>query len=119
MRKDFSIFHGCYHKEPFGYSIFEPVDYGKLPIIHTDWGIGLNYKYRPSTKNEFDKMVKRILGDSQEIRQQEFNKIKDWMKQFSSPLSWSNKILDVFNLKYIQKYLTNNQKEKTDKWSNV
>ena len=40
-------------------------------------------------------MVKRILGDSQEIRQQEFNKIKDWMKQFSSPLSWSNKILDV------------------------
>lgn len=50
MRKDFSIFHGCYHKEPFGYSIFEAVDYGKLPIIHTDWGIGLNYKYEQVQK---------------------------------------------------------------------
>jgi len=95
MRKDFSIFHGCYHKEPFGYSIFEAVDYGKLPIIHTDWGVGLNYKYRASTKNEFDKMVRKILGDSQEVRQQEFNKIKDWMKQYGNPKSWSNKILDV------------------------
>ena len=27
-----------------------PVDYGKLPIIHTDWGIGLNYKYRQVRK---------------------------------------------------------------------
>ena len=55
-REDWGISHSCHLHEPFGYSIFEAVDYGKLPIIHTDWGIGLNYKYRASTKNEFDKI---------------------------------------------------------------
>ena len=31
--------------EPFGYGIFEWVDRGKLPIIHRDWCIDLDYPY--------------------------------------------------------------------------
>jgi len=95
MLKDFTIFHGCYHKEPFGYSIFQAVDYGKLPIIHTDWGVGLNYRYRASTKNEFDKCVKKMLSDSYETRLKEFNKIKDWMQQFSDSKKWTDQVLKI------------------------
>ena len=35
MKKDWFISHSCHTKEPFGYSIFQSVDYGKLPILHS------------------------------------------------------------------------------------
>ena len=37
FESNFQIFHGCYEKEPFGYAIFDAVDNGKVPIIHTNW----------------------------------------------------------------------------------
>ena len=95
MIKDFGIFHGAYFKEPFGYSIFQAVDYGKLPIIHTDWAIELDYKYRASSKNEFDKCIKKILFDSHEVRLQEFNKIKSYMKKYDYEKKWSKIIQDL------------------------
>lgn len=95
MLKNWGIFHGAYFQEPFGYSIFQAVDYGKLPIINKDWAIELDYKYRASTKNEFDKCVKQILKDSQEIRTIEFNKIKNYMKKFDNIDEWTDKIRNV------------------------
>lgn len=94
MKKDFGIFHGAYFKEPFGYSIFQAVDYGKLPIIHTEWAQELDYKYRASSKNEFDKTVKKILFDSHDERLKEFNKIKSYMKQFDYKEKWAEIILN-------------------------
>ena len=88
MKKDFGIFHGAYFKEPFGYSIFQAVDFGKLPIIHTDWGKELDYKYRASTKNEFDKAYKKILFDTHEERLFEFNKIKSYMMKYDYKDKW-------------------------------
>ena len=62
MRKDFGIFHGAYFKEPFGYSIFQAVDYGKIPIIHTDWAKEVDYKYRAShLKMNLIKCLKKII----------------------------------------------------------
>jgi len=95
MKKDFGIFHGAYFKEPFGYSIFQAVDYGKLPIIHTDWAKELDYRYRASSKNEFDKAVKRIQFDSHEVRLEEFNKIKSYMKKYDYKDNWSKIIKDL------------------------
>jgi hypothetical protein len=96
MRKDFDIFHGAYFKEPFGYSIFQAVDYGKIPIIHTDWAKEVDYKYRASSKNEFDKMVKKIIGDDASVRFQEFFKLKTYMMTFDNVENWSAKILEKF-----------------------
>ncbi len=96
MKKDFGIFHGAYFKEPFGYSIFQAVDYGKLPIIHTDWAKAVDYKYRASTKNEFDKCIKRILSDSQEVRYTEFAKLKTYMMAFDNLESWIKDVVKVF-----------------------
>ena len=93
MRKNFGIFHGAYFKEPFGYSIFQAIDYGKLPIIHTDWAKDVDYKYRASTKNEFDKCIKRIVYDSEEDRYREFAKLKTYMLKYQNVASWRNKIL--------------------------
>ena len=90
--KDWGIFHGAYFKEPFGYSIFEAVDYGKLPIINKDWGRGLDYKYRVNTKNEFDNCIKEILKDSHETRSAERNKLINYMKKFDNKSEWVDKI---------------------------
>ena len=38
MKLNWGISHSCHTNEPFGYSIFQAVDWGKLPIIHEDWG---------------------------------------------------------------------------------
>ena len=90
--KDWGIFHGAYFKEPFGYSIFEAVDYGKLPIINKDWGQDFDYKYRVSTKNEFDNCIKEILKDSHETRVEERNKLIKYMKKFDNKKVWVDKI---------------------------
>ena len=92
MLKNWGIFHGAYFKEPFGYSIFQAVDYGKLPIINKDWAQEVDYKYRVSTKNEFDKCIKQILRDSQREREYEFTKLKNYMKKFDNKLEWADKI---------------------------
>ena len=93
MKKDFGIFHGAYFKEPFGYSIFQAVDYGKIPIIHTDWAKDVDYKYRADTKNGFDKMIKVIKSDSKEQRFEEFAKLKTYMLKFQDVDSWKKQIL--------------------------
>jgi hypothetical protein len=88
MLKNWGIFHGAYFKEPFGYSIFQAVDYGKLPILNSDWAPELTYKYRVSTKMEFDKCVKTILKDSHEIRLENFMKLKEYMLRFTNLNKW-------------------------------
>lgn len=95
MKKDFGIFHGAYFKEPFGYSIFQAVDYGKIPVIHTEWGKELDYKYRAGSKNEFDKCIKKIIYDSHEVRLEEFNKIKTYMKKYDYKKKWSDIVTDL------------------------
>ena len=92
MTKNWGIFHGAYFKEPFGYSIFEAVDYGKLPIINTDWAPEVDYKYRASTKNEFDNCIKQIIKDSQETRIEERNKLIKFMKKFDNKKEWVDQV---------------------------
>lgn len=92
MLKNFGIFHGAYFKEPFGYSIFQAIDYGKIPIINKDWAIEVEYDYRASTMNEFKKMVKTIQNDSEENIQKNFYTLKEYMKQFDNKLEWADKV---------------------------
>lgn len=95
MTKNWGIFHGAYFKEPFGYSIFQAVDYGKLPILNKDWAVELDYKYRASTKNEFNKCIKQILKDSYKTQEFEFNKLKNYMKQFDNKNQWIEQVKSI------------------------
>jgi hypothetical protein len=90
--KNWGIFHGASFREPFGYSIFEAVDYGKLPIINKDWAPELDYKYRASTKNEFDKCIKQILRDSHQERSIERDKLIEFMKRFDNKKEWADNV---------------------------
>lgn len=92
MLKNWGIFHGAYFKEPFGYSIFQAVDYGKLPIINKDWASEVDYKYRVSTKNEFDECVKEILNDSYEERENNWLNLKNYMQKFDNKEEWIDKV---------------------------
>jgi len=95
MVKNWGIFHGAYFKEPFGYSIFQSVDYGKVPIINKDWAVELDYDYRASTMNEFKKMVKRVQTDSFDKVENNFNNLKKYMKKFDDKFGWVDKIRSI------------------------
>jgi hypothetical protein len=88
FKKDFQIFHGCYEKEPFGYSIFDAVDNGKLPIIHSNWMIDINYKYRASSKLEFDYQYDRMLKDGFEENAKQFDMLKNGLQKFTDKKKW-------------------------------
>lgn len=95
MLKNWGIFHGAYFQEPFGYSIFQAVDYGKLPILNLDWAPELEYKYRAGTKMEFDKMIKIILRDSYETRLENFTRLKSYMLKFDNVEKWVDDIRNI------------------------
>ena len=95
---DWGISHSCFDFEPFGYGIFEAVDYGKLPILNENWHVPLDYKYKAKDKESFVKMYETICKDDFEIRKMEFNKLKEWMiKHFSDKQLWKQKLLDIYN----------------------
>jgi hypothetical protein len=95
---DWGISHSCFQHEPFGYGIFEAVDYGKLPILHENWHVPLDYKYKASDSETFKKTYETICQDDYETRKTEHQKLKDWMiKNFSNKDEWKEKLLDIYN----------------------
>jgi hypothetical protein len=95
---DWGISHSCFEFEPFGYGIFEAVDWGKLPILHEKWHVPLDYKYKADSAESFKETYETICKDDYETRKTEFNKLKNWMKQhFSDKQLWKQKLLDIYN----------------------
>ena len=89
---NFQIFHGCYIKEPFGYAIFDAVDNGKVPIIHTNWIKHINYKYRASSKGEFHQRYLEIQEDKFEKVNLEFCKLREGLTKYTNKQKWIKKI---------------------------
>ena len=87
MKLNWGISHSCHTNEPFGYSIFQVIDWGKLPIIHEDW-----------EKNVITNIVKdllsfqftynEILRDTRMKHLKEFMKLKSYMKKFDNKKKW-------------------------------
>lgn len=96
MNLKWSISHSCHTNEPFGYSIFQAVDWGKLPILDEDWG-EVDYKYRASTKQEFKEVYETILSDNNETHLKEFNNLKQYLKSFDDKNRWSSEVVSIFN----------------------
>lgn len=93
----FGIFHGAYVKEPFGYSILQAVDAGKLPIISKGWCPEFNYPYRASSKEEFENMVKLIQNTNKETRENIFNSAKSFLKKFDNKDHWVERMKTIYN----------------------
>ena len=96
---DWGISHSAFTSEPFGYSIFEAVDRGKLPILHTTWCKELEYPYRASSKKEFDNIYNEIITQSYDTKLFWFNKIKNFMKErYTDKEKWIQSLLDIYNI---------------------
>lgn len=96
---DWGISHSCFTYEPFGYSIFEAVDYGKLPILHPTWCKNFEYPYRAASQNEFTDIYNRLITESFDIKNKWFNILKQYMiKNFTDKQKWINQLLDIYNI---------------------
>ena len=96
-RDDWGISHSCFENEPFGYSIFQSVDYGKLPIIHQDWCKEMKYPFRAKTQKQFEKKVAEISNISIDDRNTYLGDLKNYLSKYSSVEKWREKLLSIYN----------------------
>jgi len=94
---DWGIFHGAYVNEPFGYSIFQAIDYGKIPIISKDWCEDMDYPFRASNVKEFENQVAKIKELPVEERDSYLQQLKIYLTKFSSEIEWRDKLLSIYN----------------------
>ena len=96
---DWGISHSSFIYEPFGYSIFEAVDYGKLPILHSTWCKDFEYPYRASSKKEFNDIYKRLIETPYSEKQKWFQSLKEYMiNTYTNKDLWINQLLDIYNI---------------------
>ena len=96
---NWGISHSCFTHEPFGYSIFEAVDYGKLPILHTSWCKDLNYPYRASSKKEFNHIYMRLSKTTYSEKNKWFDLLKKYMiENYTNKDRWINQLLNIYNI---------------------
>ena len=96
---NWGISHSCFTYEPFGYSIFEAVDRGKLPILHTSWCKDLEYPYRATFKKDFDDIYSRLVETPHEEKNKWFLHLKQYMiDNYTNKDKWVNDLLNIYNI---------------------
>jgi len=96
-RRNFGISHSCHLNEPFGYSIFQAFDYGKLPILQMDWCRDYEYPFRAFNKKQFDEQVYNISNLSIDERQQYVDGYRDYLSKYDNKQEWTDKYLEIYN----------------------
>ena len=96
---DWGISHSAFTNEPFGYSIFESVDYGKLPILHKTWCSDFEYPYRASSKKEFDDIYSKLIETPHSERNKWFKLLKEFMiSNYTNKNKWIEDFLNIYNI---------------------
>jgi len=97
-KKDWGIFHGCYRAEPFGYSIFQSLDHGKIPIIEKGWDPEFSYDYRADDKESFRRAVEKIRSKDYDERQEILLSARSRLEdKYGDPESWASDYLKIYN----------------------
>ena len=96
-RQDWGISHSCHLNEPFGYSIFQAFDYGKLPILQMDWLKDFEYPFRAFTKEQFKQQVDNISELSVKERNDYLNGFREHLRQWDNKKEWTDKYLEIYN----------------------
>jgi len=97
QRYDWGISHSAHIYEPFGYSIFQAIDYGKLPILSEDWLPNIEYPYRASTKEKFEEVYKDICNVNVVARQTLLQYLRSNLLKYDNKEEWANKYLEIYN----------------------
>lgn len=96
---DWGISHSAFTNEPFGYSIFESVDYGKLPILHKTWCTDFEYPYRASSKKEFDDIYSKLIETPHSEKSKWFKLLKEFMiNNYTNKNKWIEEFLNIYNI---------------------
>ena len=96
---DWGISHSAFTSEPFGYSIFEAVDRGKIPILHSSWCKDFEYPYRASNKKEFKDIYSRLIETPYSDKKKWFNSLKEYMiTNYTNKDKWVNDLLNIYNI---------------------
>ena len=91
------ISHSCFINEPFGYSIFQALDYGKIPIISKDWCEEYDYPYRDNNKIEFDEVYKILISTEYNIKNKVMKDFREYLKKYDNIEEWVIKYLEIYN----------------------
>ena len=108
MSQEWGISHSCYENEPFGYSIFQSIDFGKIPILHKNWCKEMEYPFRASTQKQFETQYAKICELSIEARNNYLQHLKDYLSKYSSVERWRDKLLSIYNQDGNQVWLPTN-----------
>jgi len=95
--EDWGISHSCFESEPFGYSIFQSIDYGKIPILHKDWSRDMKYPFRASTQKQFETQVAEISNLSVEDRNNYLGELREHLSKYSDVEKWRDDLLSIYN----------------------
>lgn len=97
-KKEWGIFHGCYRAEPFGYSIFQSLDYGKIPILETGWDPEFDYDFRADDKESFQTEVEKIRALDKKERGKILLQAREKLeKKYGDPKDWASSYLKIYN----------------------
>ena len=97
MKRDWGISHSAHIYEPFGYSIFQALDYGKIPIIAQDWLPKYDYPFRASSKEEFQEQYKNICELTLQEKRDYLFPLRDYLKQWDNKEEWRDRLLEIYN----------------------
>jgi len=96
-RLNWGISHSAHIYEPFGYSIFQALDYGKIPILSRDWYTDIDYPYRAFGMHEFYHEWKRVCELSVEARREWVFLLREYFKKYDDKKRWTEQLLEIYN----------------------
>jgi len=97
MKQDWGISHSAHIYEPFGYSIFQAVDWGKIPILAHDWLPKYDYPFRASTPKEFKEQYEKICNLSLQEKRDILFPLREHLRQWDNKEQWRDKLLEIYN----------------------
>ena len=97
-RDDWGISHSAHIHEPFGYSIFQAVDYGKVPILAEDWLPQYKYPLRASNPKDFKLQYERICKMGLDERRDILFPLREYLTEhFGNKQRWVEQMLRIYN----------------------
>ena len=97
MKQNLGISHSAHIYEPFGYSIFQAVDWGKIPILAHDWLPKYDYPFRASTQKEFKEQYEKICKLSLQEKRDILFPLREHLKQWDNKEQWRDRLLEIYN----------------------
>jgi len=97
-KQDWGISHSAHIYEPFGYSIFQALDFGKIPILSKDWLMEFDYPFRAFGMHEFYEQWKRICDLSTDGRREWVSLLRAYLREkYGDKERWKEEMLKIYN----------------------